>query len=243
MKLVIAILVSLLCAVTSITSSTEKTSLIYYLQQEQILCSNAQQNILSYLKKQLIPVGSEPRSLQTTSKVDLIEDRTITSTESHPIECRLTLDFAPPGAKCVAPCSCTGSQKWIQFSVLNKLRRKDPKQWITCPTCREPYKHELFASQGGLKSAVIGMLLERLNIIRGLFRYLVSRSFWQMYPKLWIKLVHLPLVFKFWGGKMIASAIWDKYLLFEKLFIVSRLADVETRLIEESLPDIIPKDD
>jgi hypothetical protein len=42
---------------------------------------------------------------------------------------------------------------------------------------------------------------------------------------------------------MIASAIWDKYLLFEKLFIVSRLADVETRLIEESLPDIIPKDD
>lgn len=198
MYLVIAILISLLCAVTSITSSTEKASLIYYLQQEQILCSNAQQNILSYLKKQLIPVGSEPRSLQTTSKVDRIEDRTITSTESYPIECRLTLDFAPPGAKCVAPCSCAGSQKWIQFSVLNKLRRKDPKQWITCPTCREPYKHELFASQGGLKSAVIGMLLERLNIIRGLLfttflifsyvvslpllfsRYLVSRSFWQM---------------------------------------------------------------
>jgi hypothetical protein len=36
---------------------------------------------------------------------------------------------------------------------------------------------------------------------------------------------------------MVLATLWEKYLILEKNVIVSKLADMETKLIEKNLPD------
>jgi hypothetical protein len=181
-----------------VNSLNDKIHLIHYFQDEQLSLSNSQQDIIKKLHHFKIPVGLEPASLrQTPDRTESVENRIATSTSSHPIECRITLDKGKPGVKCIAPCKCTGSQKWVQLSILNKLRRKDPHQWTVCQTCRQPYNFEVFSAYGNFKSSLIGLLLNQLKIIRTMFialltfiaytcslpfwltRLLVSKSFWQ----------------------------------------------------------------
>ncbi len=171
-----------------------------YLQQEQVACTAAQQSIIQNLRSRKIPIGGEPGSLRKPvhGLSNTIHDRLTTSSEANPIECRVTLNRVADGTKCVAPCGCTGSQKWIEFSAFNKLRRKDPQQWITCQTCKQPYQYDLFTSYGGTASALIGFVLDNRPLFRGLSvavvaiamyligvqnwvtSLLVSEGFWQM---------------------------------------------------------------
>jgi len=67
-----------------------------------------------------------------------------------------------------------------------------------------------------------------------LLRFSVSRVFWQKYPQ-WSRIVHLPLVLKFWGAKLLFQLLFDRYVSLEK-FIALKLADLETSLIEPNLP-------
>jgi hypothetical protein len=209
---------------TTTTTTTTKSSqpsdsrrILTYLQQEQVACSNAQQSIIQTLRQYKIPIGSEPGSLRKlkTGLSNTIHDRVVTSTEDNEIECRVTLDRVPVGSKCVAPCGCTGSQKWIQFSVFNKLRRKEPEQWKTCQTCKQPFLHDLFTPYGGTKVALLGYVLDHRPLFRSLAllvalfssyvigvqnwisRFLVSESFWQMVRCLLFNLFFLSLSFTF----------------------------------------------
>jgi hypothetical protein len=266
-----------LCGCESVVKADHNARLtaITYLQQEQASCSHSQQNLLKFLRSHKIPIGSEQGSLRNSlnsAGFDRIEDRVITSTMENPVECRISLDKAPPGSKCISPCLCSGSQKWVQFSVINKLRRKDPASWKICQTCRTPYRFDLFTAYSPVSASLIGLMLDQIQIIRGmvftvaaifsyliqlpslLLGYLVSKSFWQnvsffsfcflfdsffsQYPRFWSKFTRLPFPFKFWIGKMVVATVWEKYLMFEKNIIVSKLADVETKLIEKNLPDL-----
>lgn len=180
-------------------ASTEGSTLIQYLQKEQIACSQAQQNLIQVLKQRYIPLGQEARSLlrqQHDSDHDNIQDRIIESRADNHVECRISLDRVPIGSKCIAPCQCTGSSKYVQFSVLNKLRRQDPKQWIICPTCRTPFQYERFMAYGNSQSAMIGYVLDHARVLRSvlltsvlmvsyvldlpswLSRFVVSSTFW-----------------------------------------------------------------
>jgi hypothetical protein len=60
------------------------------------------------------------------------------------------------------------------------------------------------------------------------------------YPQ-WSKLLHLPLALKFWGLKVLAQYGWERYVQWERDCVTARLADLETRLIEERLP--VPEND
>ena len=61
----------------------------------------------------------------------------------------------PIGQKCIAPCGCTGSGKWIQFSELNRLRRKEPLQWITCQTCQQKFNYNSLIVYGGIQGDIL----------------------------------------------------------------------------------------
>jgi E3 ubiquitin-protein ligase DOA10 len=82
----------------------------------------------------------------------------MSSDENH-LECRVALTRAPVGRKLIAPCGCTGSQEWVLFAELNRLRRRDPSQWLTCQTCQQKYDYSVIQSNcgiyGGLLSAVL----------------------------------------------------------------------------------------
>ena len=65
-------------------------------------------------------------------------------------------------------------------------------------------------------------------------RVLLSRAFWNLYPK-WSRIVHLPLVLKFWGGKVLLQYFYDNYLVLEKL-IAKSLTEMESSIIEKRLP-------
>jgi len=67
-----------------------------------------------------------------------------------------------------------------------------------------------------------------------LLRLSVSRIFWLKYPQ-WSRIVHLPLVLKFWGAKLLFQFLFERYLSIEK-FISLKLANLETALIEPNLP-------
>lgn len=41
---------------------------------------------------------------------------------------------------------------------------------------------------------------------------------------------------KIWLGKLLVSFLWEKYLIFEKEWIVEKLADLETAWLEETIP-------
>lgn len=174
-------------------------NVINWLRQQQLEVSMAQSNLVQRLRDYGIPVGLPPgsRPLQEKDEADDITKRVTVCTRSNPIECRVALGRAQLGRICVSPCQCTGSQKWVQFSVLNKLRRKDPQTWVTCPTCRTPYRFDLLYSNADAKTSVLSAVLDNLNVLRSamaiilmsavvwshlpafIMRILVSRAFWQ----------------------------------------------------------------
>lgn len=180
-------------------SSTVIHKLIQHLQKEQSELTAIQQRLIHSLDSKGIFLTSD-KSFESTNNLQeesSVKDRLAISTDENPIECRISLDVAPDGAICVAPCGCTGSQKWVQFGVLNKLRRKDPQQWKSCPTCRQPYQYQLFTDNAGLSANLLGLALDNLSTLRTisfatfmvlsyllsvqslLKKFLVSRFFWQ----------------------------------------------------------------
>mmetsp|Transcript_4631 Transcript_4631/g.10223 ORF Transcript_4631/g.10223 Transcript_4631/m.10223 type:complete len:218 (-) Transcript_4631:66-719(-) len=68
-----------------------------------------------------------------------------------------------------------------------------------------------------------------------LSRVLTSKALWQQFPQ-WSKFTHIPLALKFWALKILLQFAAEKYLQVERNVLLSYLADVETRLIEENLP-------
>ncbi|RYY84942.1 hypothetical protein EON63_08260, partial [archaeon] len=188
---------------TSLSSSEDNNNdILNYLQREQTAVTMAQSQIVQFLHNKKISIGQEPNMQSSNQspqgKLESLRSRIAISTAEHPIECRITLDTATENSICIAPCGCTGSQKWVQFSVFNKLRRREPKQWKTCQTCRQPYIYDLLQAQSDLEANTLGLLLDHMYIVRaGLLlsalamsytlqlpalvqRFLVSRAFWQM---------------------------------------------------------------
>lgn len=186
-------------AVFQIDEEESQEEVMNWLRQQQLEVSIAQANLIQKLRDFQIPVGLPPGSLrkQSEANADDLSQRIITSLPDNHIECRVTLDRVPFGRKCVAPCQCTGSQKWVQFAVLNKLRRKDAQAWVTCPTCRTPYRYDLLLAQSDFKSSLLSTALDNISVVRSvvagvvvisalkmgvhhlLLRFLLSRSFWQ----------------------------------------------------------------
>jgi hypothetical protein len=237
------------------TEEETPTMIINWLRQQQLEVNVAQSVLVQRLRDFGIPVGLPPgsRQLQEMDEADDIAKRVTVSTRSNPIECRVTLGRTQVGRKCVSPCQCIGSQKWVQFSVLNKLRRKDPQAWITCPTCRTAYRFDLLYSNADVKTSILSAVLDNLTVLRSamallllsaviwshflalIMRFLVSRSLWQKFPQ-WSKITRLPLAMKIWLGKLAFTFLWDRYIQFEKATIVDALANIETEWLEESLP-------
>lgn len=247
----------LLCARTCGGSSTTAApggAVLQYLQSESSALSAAQQSITQFLHSKRIPVGGLPRSMRRveegSSKGDRL--RIAVSTPENNLECRISLGRAPIGRKCVSPCGCTGSQQWIQFAELNRLRRKEPSQWAKCQTCQQTFDYSMISQHGGVTGNVISAMLDNVTLLRGALattlsalavtfsfnklalRFLVSRALWQQYPK-WVKLLHMPLVLKFWGLKIVGQYCWAQYLHLEGQAL-EWLSDLETTVIEPRLP-------
>ncbi len=104
---------------------------VKYYQSEMVALSRAQSFVASQLEKHGIPTIAAPHKAPIDS-VSGDQMQVALSSPSNVIECRISLSRVPLGCKAVSPCKCTGSQKWIRFSVLNRLRRKDPSQWKRC---------------------------------------------------------------------------------------------------------------
>lgn len=240
------------------SSQSNVAANLAFLQTELAATSSAQQSIVRYLtQSHLIPIGQLPRSLSSLRQIndaeETIKSRIIVSNESNHIECRISLGRAPLGSKCVSPCGCIGSQKWIQFTELNKLRRKDPSQWTKCQTCQQKFEYDIFSNYGGLPGGLVGMALDNKSILRvamlsvssvlvyslsigsWVMRLLLSRPVWQLYNH-WSKITHLPLALKFWLGKIVVQYSADNYVAFERNVFLSYLIDLETSIIEKKLP-------
>lgn len=131
-------------------------------------CTTAQESLKNFLCTHAIPVNGLAGSLRAAegAKEDAITSRIVVSSEGNNIECRIALGKAPIGSKCIAPCGCTGSQKWIQFSEFNMLRRRDPQQWIRCPTCQQQFQYDIFTSYGGLSGNILGLALNYPLLLR-----------------------------------------------------------------------------
>ena len=137
-----ALVISYFVAVTTFVSGsiemgavTDKSAISKFLQNELASIATAHNTIHTFLRDKRIPIGDQPRSLKLTSTSDSRQQgklMVILSDESNEIECRVALERAPIGSKCIAPCGCTGSQQWIQFAVLNRMRRSEPSQWTIC---------------------------------------------------------------------------------------------------------------
>lgn len=111
---------------TAGSTSGSSTSSLQYLQTESSALAAHHHNVQSFLKNKGIPVGDKPRSLSALSlsrsksrhesgqrlKVAL-------STKDNNLQCRVSLGKVPIGSKCVAPCGCGGSSKWITFSEVS----------------------------------------------------------------------------------------------------------------------------
>ena len=243
--------------ISSSCGSSPSSTVTKFLQNEITSIATAHNSINSFLRDRKIPIGDLPGSLRTTTSSDIIGGTgkkliVALSEESNNIECRVALERAPIGSKCIAPCGCSGSQKWIQFSVLNRMRRTDPSQWKTCQTCQQQFDYSGFLAYGGELGNIISLVLDNPVILRSTLggvaaiamwegtvgrlsmRLLMSRFFWNLYPK-WSRIVHLPLVLKFWGGKVLLQYLWDKYAVVEKI-IAKSLTEVESSIIEKGLP-------
>jgi hypothetical protein len=139
--LVMAIALSLMTMITLVASGMETSTMVdnsaisKFLQGELASIATAHNSIQSLLRSKRIPIGDQPRSLRPILGPDNKQQGKLMVTlsdETNDIECRVALEKAPIGSKCIAPCGCTGSQQWIQFSVLNRMRRSEPSQWMTC---------------------------------------------------------------------------------------------------------------
>jgi hypothetical protein len=220
-----------------------------YLQSESVAVSSALQNVQSFLRSKGIATYGPPIP---THDVHNKKTKVVVSTKKHPLECRISLDTVEPGKKCVAPCSCIGSQEFIQFSEFNKLRRKDPGSWVTCQTCMQPFDYSfLNENTSGLKGFAISTVLDKPVYMRaGLFmticfawyitsfhklllKFLVSKWFWNHYGHIQ-KIVHLPLVLKFWLGKIVYEYLAAFYLKVEAR-LVEKIAEMETDLLEDNI--------
>lgn len=198
----ILIFILFVCQYVQVCCKYQANSFLFnYLHQEHIHLSEIQSKLVSFLQSNQIPISSEISLVHKSEDIP-VQDRITISSKQNPVECRITLTKVKSGKLCVAPCKCTGSQKWVQFSVLNQLRRKDPKQWMVCQTCRSSYSYNLFAVYGGGKGSIIGFMLDRLSVIRSILliwlgavwyqlsmsswisRILVSKTFWQLVSQL-----------------------------------------------------------
>lgn len=257
LELALALALLLLCAGRlcggSSTTAAPAGAVLQYLQSESSALSGAQQSITQFLHSKRIPVGGLPRSMRRVeegSKGNRL--RIAVSAPDNNLECRISLGRAPIGRKCVSPCGCTGSQQWIQFAELNRLRRKEPSQWTKCQTCQQTFDYSMISQHGGVTGNVISAMLDNVALLRAslaaalsalaftfsfnklAMRFLVSRALWQQYPK-WVKLLHLPLVLKFWGLKIVGQYFWAQYLTAEGQAL-EWLSDLETTVIEPRLP-------
>ena len=237
------------------SSSTASVDVTKFLQTELTALAAAHNSINTFLRDRKIAVGDAPGSLRTSLPGSSATSNRLVvalSDESNNIECRVALERAPVGAKCIAPCGCTGSQRWVQVSVLNKMRRTDPAQWKVCQTCMQPFDYAGFVAHGGEVGNVVSLVLDHPAILRSavaavaavllwegtvtrlFMRAMLSRSFWNMYPK-WSRVVHLPLVIKFWFGKVLLQYVAEQYMVVEK-WMAKALTDVESRILERRLP-------
>lgn len=167
--LLICVLLNCLCCTCSTSSvgSVQQQQTLQYLQGEISALSAAQQQIASFLRNKRISIGLPVRSFIDAARSENgVQSRIAVSTEDNMIECRVSLGKAPVGAKCVAPCACTGSQKWVQFSELNRLRRKDPEQWTVCRTCLQRFDYQLFDREAGLAAHALGYALDHRGAVR-----------------------------------------------------------------------------
>jgi len=100
--------------------------------------------------------------------------RVAISTDDNNLECRVALTRAPRGRKLIAPCGCTGSAEWIQFAELNRLRRREPSQWVTCQTCQQKYDYSVIQASAGVYGGMLSTILDNKYIPRTAFVILAA---------------------------------------------------------------------
>lgn len=204
----------LVCA-TSSTSGESLASVQAYLQNEALALSEAQQQISSFLISKNIPIKSLSLSRDERKRLAALAEksksRVCMSTEENEVECRISLDTVDIGKKCIAPCGCVGSQRWIQFSEFNRLRRKEPSKWVTCQTCQQKFDYSIISKQSvDVKTALLSTMLDKPVIVRSILavtvmvtsvlfsldkvilRLITSRFFWQRVSSL---LFHIDIEF------------------------------------------------
>jgi hypothetical protein len=107
----------------------------------------------------------------------------------------------PIGRKAIAPCQCTGSQQWIQYSTYNKLRRKDPAQWKVCRTCQAPYlpvRASSFSQDLPIAVSLLSSILDNRWVLRSILAaILTATSYTIALPKLLVKF-------------LVSKALWNK---------------------------------
>lgn len=231
-------------------------NLINYLQKESVSTSSAHQAIKTFLNSKYVSIGTfkateKDGSFKTSSKKRIRHLITL-STSENSIDCRVSLERATIGSKCIAPCGCSGSQKWIQFTTLNKLRRKDPDQWKVCRTCLQKIDYSFVSKYGGIRGNLVSFDLDNLLTLRSIIvilaisffsvfelpklmsRILVSKHVWKAYPR-WSRITRLPFVFLLWGFKLLIQNFFVVYLQYENL-LCRALAQIETSIVEKKLP-------
>ena len=193
---------TLRCHIATCISGESIASLQTYLHNEALALSEAQQQISSFLISKNIPIKSlniprEERK-RLSALAEKSKSRVCVSKEENEVECRISLDRVDIGKKCIAPCGCGGSQRWIQFSEFNRLRRKEPSKWVTCQTCQQKFDYSILSEQSiDVKTALLSTMLDKPVIIRSILaasflmasvllsldkvvlRLVTSRFFWQ----------------------------------------------------------------
>lgn len=225
---------------------------ISYLQSEAASLTSSQHAIKEFLHSKHVPVGTTPRSMRKIDSEAAEKLIVGVSSKKHPIECRVSLDKAPIGSKCIAPCGCTGSQRWIQFAVLNRLRRKDPEQWKVCQTCQQRFDYSGLVKYGGVWGNALTLLLDKpallrlasisaaslafvtLSLDKLVVRFALSKYFWSTY-KHWSKVLQFNLFLKIWGARVLGQYAAQYYGKLEKSLVLY-LTELETQLIEPHLP-------
>ena len=211
-----AIILSLGSEVLGVASDANLASLQAYLQNEALALSESQQQLSSFLMSKKIPIKSlslsrEERRRQAL-EAEKSKSRICMSTEENEVECRISLDRVDVGKKCIAPCGCVGSQRWIQFSEFNRLRRKEPSKWVQCQTCQQKFDYSIISEQPiDVKTAILSTMLDKPVIIRSILavsvlvtslllsadkailRLLTSTFFWQR-VSIFTSLLHYTLM-------------------------------------------------
>lgn len=249
-RIYLVVMLCLPCFGTELSSSA-KSAVLDFLQHESAAVTASNNEIRNFLVSNQIPIGGTPGSLRDSGKSVNRKVKIALSTQESDFECRVTLGKPPLGRKLIAPCGCTGSQEWVQFAELNRLRRKEPSQWVICQTCLQKYDYGPIHENGGVLGNVLSHILDNTKILRtaavvvasaivfilpvnkGIMRIVTSGALWQSYPK-WSKVVHLPLVLKFFFGKMAATKLYEMYIKGENK-LVDYLTEMETTLIESNL--------